>query len=74
MNIFKKILEMLKNVFTKKEEIVMLDEVKEYSNEEKDKFKAALKVKIPSITKKMRKVETHICYGDGLGIKEKIEY
>lgn len=74
MNIFKRFFEILKNIFTKKEEIVMLDEGKENLNEERNKFKETLKVKIPSITKNMKKVETHICYGDGLGIKKKIEY
>lgn len=74
MNIFKKIFEMLKNIFTKKEEIVMLDEGKDYLSEEKDKFKESLKVKIQNVTKTGKKVESHICYGDGLGIKKKIEF
>lgn len=73
MNIFKKILEMLKSIFTKKEEIVMIDEGNNYLNEEKDNFKELLKVKVQNIAKTKNKVESHICYGDGLGIKKKIE-
>ena len=73
MNIFKLILEKVKNIFVKKQEIVMLEEGKFDLKEEKNKFKESLKVKIEKIYKK-KKVETHICYGDGLGIKKKIEY
>ena len=62
---------MLKSIFTKKEEIVMIDEGNNYLNEEKDNFKELLKVKVQNIAK--NKVESHICYGDGLGIKKKIE-
>lgn len=74
MNIFKRVFEILKNIFTKKEEIVMLDEGKDNLNEKRNKFKETLKVKIENITKRGKVVETPICYGDGLGIKKKIEY
>ena len=74
MNIFKKIIEKIKNIFIKKEEVVMLEEGKEYSNDEKNKFKESLKVNVEKVSKKRRKVETNICYGDGLGIKRKMEY
>ena len=74
MNIFKRFLEILKNIFTKKEEIVMLEEGRDTFYNEKNKFKETLKVKIENITKKGKVVETPICYGDGLGIKKKIEY
>ena len=73
MNILKKILEKLKNIFIKKEEISMLEEGKDYSNNEKKDFRESLKVKIEKISKNRKKVESHICYGDGLGIKKKIE-
>ena len=74
MSIFKRVFEILKNIFTKKEEIVMLDEGKDNLNEERNKFKETLKVKIENITKSGKVVETPICYGDGFGIKKKIEY
>ena len=74
MNIFKRILEKLKNIFIKKEEIVMLEEGKEELNNERNKFKESLSVKIENITKGIKQVETQICHGDGLGIKKKIEY
>ena len=72
MNIFKIIWQRLKNIFTKKEEIVMLNEGKENLN--KECFKESLKVKFEKVLKNTKKVETHICYGDGLGIKKKLEY
>jgi len=74
MNILKKVLEIFKNIFTKKEKIVMLNEGENNLTEKRKTFKEGLKIKIPSITENRRKVETHICYGDGLGIKKKIEY
>lgn len=74
MNLFKKIIEKLKNLFNKKQEIVMLEEGKVDLNNEKDKFRESLKVKIEKITKSRKVVETPICHGDGLGIKPKIEY
>ena len=73
MNIFKKLLEKLKNIFIKKEEVVMLEKGRDDSNEEKNKFKETLKVKIEKITRNKKEVETPICHGDGLGIKPKTE-
>lgn len=73
MNILKKILEKIKNIFIKKEETVMLEEGIVCSNNEKNTFKESLKVTIEKISKGRKEVETHICYGDGLGIKKKIE-
>ena len=72
MNIFKTIWKKFKNIFTKKEEGVMLNEGKENLN--KECFKESLKVKFEKVLKNTKKVETHICYGDGLGIKKKLEY
>ena len=72
MNIFKIIWQRLKNIFTKKEEIVMLNEGIENLN--KENFKESLKVTFEKALKNRKSVETHICYGDGLGIKKKLEY
>jgi len=74
MNIFKKIIEKIKNIFIKKQEIVMIEEGKEVSNNQKNIFKETIKVQIEKIQKNKKNVETNICYGDGLGIKKKIEY
>lgn len=71
MNIFKKIIEVIKNIFSKKEEIAMLQEGKEYIDNQRDKFMENLRVKVLN---KKKKVESHVCYGDGLGIKKKLEY
>ena len=74
MNIFKMIWQKLKNIFTKKEEIVMLNEGKDYLHKEKESFKESLKVTFEKVLKNRKKVETPICNGDGLGIKSKLEY
>ena len=42
-------------------------------NLKKECFKEVLKVKFENVLKNTKKVETHICYGDGLGIKRKLE-
>ena len=72
MNIFKTIWQKIKNIFLKKDEIVMLNEGEDNLN--KESFKEALKVNFERVLKNRKKVETHICYGDGLGIKKKLEY
>jgi len=74
MNIFKKMWTKLKNLFLKKEEIVMLNEGQDYSEPKRENFKDLLNVKIEKVLENRKKVETHICYGDGLGIKKKLEY
>ena len=74
MNILKKILEKLKNIFVKKKEIVMIEEGREDFKDETNNFRETLKIKLEKISKSRKKVESHICYGDGLGIKKKIEY
>ena len=51
----------------------MLDVPKETSENRRNKFKEEIKVKIEKIYKK-KKVQTPICYGDGLGISDKLEY
>ena len=72
MNIFKRVWRKIKNIFAKKEEMVMLNEGED--NFKKECFKEVLKVKFENVLKNTKKVETHICYGDGLGIKKKLEY
>ena len=72
MNIFKRVWQKIKNIFAKKEEMVMLNEGED--NLKKECFKEVLKVKFENVLKSTKKVETHICYGDGLGIKKKLEY
>ena len=62
---------MIKNIFIKKEEVMMLEKGNEYIDNKRDKFMESLKVKVFN---KKKKVETHICYGDGLGINKKLEY
>lgn len=74
MNILKKIWIKLKNIFTKKQEIAMLDEGKVNSEEQRESFKESLKVTIEKVYQKRKKVQSHICYGDGLGIKRKLQY
>ncbi|MBQ2835288.1 MAG: hypothetical protein IJE68_00395 [Clostridia bacterium] len=74
MSIFKKLWQKLKNIFIKKQEIVMLDISKCDLDEPREGFKESLKVTFEKISQKRKKVESHICYGDGLGIKRKLEY
>ncbi len=60
------------NIFRKKSNTAMLNQGIE-QEDTKCKFKDAIKVNLKQINKK-NKVETHVCSGDGLGIKSKIEY
>lgn len=55
----------------KKEEIKTISAPKK-ENEEKENFDKSLKVNIDETRKS--KVETLICYGDGLGIKGQMKY
>ena len=43
-------------------------------NQDRKGFNKSLKVKFEKISTPKKKVESHICYGDGLGIKKKMEY
>lgn len=74
MKILRKIFDKLKNLFKKKENIVMLDEGKNNFDENKNNFRKSLKVVVEHISKKRKKVQTHISVGDGLGIDDKISY
>lgn len=74
MNIIRKIIELLKNIIHKKNNVKMLDSAKELKHEgNKKDFKDSLKVNSIQKTKK-KKVETLVCPGDGLGIYNKISY
>jgi hypothetical protein len=69
MNVFRKILLTIKNIFEKKEEVKLLQE----PTNNKNNFIESLKT---NITKKSenKKVETLVCNGDGLGIQKKISF
>lgn len=73
MSIFKKLWEKLKNIFIKKQEIAMLDVGKNDSSQQREGFKESLKITFENVCQKRKKVQSHICYGDGLGIKKKLE-
>ncbi len=72
MNIIRKIISVIKNIFTKQEEVKKLAESKTIVNEdERDRFIKSLK--IATIQKRTKKrVETLTCNGDGLGIQKNI--
>ena len=53
MNIFKKILEKIKNIFIKKEEVMMLEEGNNYIYNQRDKFMESLRVKVINKKKKV---------------------
>lgn len=75
MNIIKKVVLFIKNIFIKKDEVKKLEEPKIIVKEDKkNNFIESLKAptNVPKIEKK--KVETLICEGDGLGIQGKISY
>lgn len=73
MSIFKKLWQKIKNIFIKKQEIVMLDIGESDSNKQMGEFKESLKITFEKVCQKRKKVQSHICYGDGLGIKKKLE-
>lgn len=69
MNIIRKMILYIKDIFNKKEEVKKLEAPKEVLREEKKfNFVATLK------TTKKDKVETLICVGDGLGIRKRMRY
>ena len=72
MNIFRKIINYIKNIFSK-QEIKQLDAPSKIEQEENSKkldFINSLKVKIEE--RKQKRIETLVCEGDGLGIKKKL--
>lgn len=73
MNIIRKMLVLITNIFTKKEEVKKLEEHKNEieNNNQKEKFIESLIVSNEE-PKSEKKVETLICNGDGLGIQKKL--
>ena len=72
MNIIRKMILFIKNIFIKQDEVKKLVEPKITLNEDKkESFIESLKI---TTTEKRRKkrVETLTCNGDGLGIQKKI--
>ena len=73
MSFIKNLFELIKNIFNKKFDKKMIQApIETHEHKEKLKFANSLKVDIPKPKKK--EVETMICYGDGLGIQNKINY
>lgn len=74
MNIIKKIILSIKNMFTKQDKVKKLADPEIIVKEDtKGNFVESLKVTTPPPTAK-NKVETLTCEGDGLGIQKKISY
>ena len=72
MKLIDKIISFFEKIFKRdKEEIKTISAPKE-RNEEKENFVNSLKVNLEE--KRKSKVETLICYGDGLGIKGQMKY
>ena len=72
MNIIRKMILFIKNIFVKQEEIKALEEPKQIINQEK-KINFIESLKITTTEKKNKKrIETLTCEGDGLGIQKKI--
>lgn len=72
MNIIKKMILFIKNIFMKQEKVKILEEPKYIVDQEK-KVNFIESLRIPT-TRTKRKIETLICEGDGLGIQKKISY
>lgn len=68
MKLIKKFLYFIKNIFKKEEQIKMIEAPQITIS--RNNFVNSIKVKIA----KKSKVQTLMCYGDGLGIKNKISY
>lgn len=74
MNFIKNIISFFKRLFNKDSNIKMIEApIEMVENNEKTKFIDSLKVNITKNFKK-NKVETLTCFGDGLGIQDKISY
>ena len=72
MNILDSIISFFKNIFSKKDNIKMIEAAtKPIQNEARREFANSLKVNLKK--DKKRKVETLTCFGDGLGIQSKID-
>lgn len=74
MNIIKKIILMIKNVFIKQDKIKKIEEPI-FVEKENQKVDFVKNLKIDNINESNEnKIETLICYGDGLGIQKKVSY
>ena len=74
MNFIKNILAFFKNIFDKENDIKMIEAPMENLKEDnKTSFLSSLKVNIEQ-KKKKKKIETLTCFGDGLGMQNKITY
>lgn len=72
MNIIRKVILFIKNIFAKQDEVKKLAEPRITVNEnKKESFIESLKITI-SQKRTKEKVETLTCSGDGLGIQRKI--
>jgi len=71
--IIQEIVAFFKRIFNKKEKQKMLIAPK-IQEEQIEKVNFIKSIKIESINKKKRTVETPICLGDGLGIQTKVRY
>ncbi len=72
MNIIRKVILFIKNIFIKQDEVKKLAEPRIIVNEDKkESFIESLKITTTQKTTKKR-VETLTCNGDGLGIQRKI--
>lgn len=72
MNIIRKMILFIKNIFTKQDKVKKLTEPTIIVNDDKkESFIESLKVTTTQKRKK-KKVETLTCNGDGLGIQKKI--
>ena len=74
MNIIRRVILLIKNIFAKQDEIKKLVEPRIIVNEDKkESFIKSLKITTTQKRAKKR-VETLTCNGDGLGIQRKITY
>ena len=74
MNIIKKMLLFIKNIFVSQDEVKKIQEPK-ISMEQEEKMTFMQSLRITTTEKKLKKkVETLTCDGDGLGIQNKITF
>lgn len=72
MNIIKRIILFMKNIFIKQDDVKKLAEPKSMVNED-ERENCIESLKITTASKRTgKRVETLICNGDGLGIQKKI--
>lgn len=74
MNFIKNIIEFFRNIFHKESDIKMIEApIESLKEDAKTNFLNSLKVNIEQ-KKKKKKIETLTCFGDGLGMQNKITY